>query len=484
MPADASIYSTLQQPRINTPFESLSQILQLRNQQQAAQGLQEQRQALAAQERERTEGLAKQNEDRAALQQALSTATTPDEAITLLRKGGHGDLVATVQKQFSDADEYSTKARKAKLEAETAERDYFGHLAASVKSWEKDGPEAMTTAAQAAIEHAKKEGHDVSQWEQTLQQNPQALPRLLDGVIAYAQGPQKALTEMERAQLPGIQADTAVKQQVAAGTKGGITPEQQATNAIARGQLGVAQARERRESDAAQAASGASAQDVPPGSRDYRVAQDLASGDLTYSQFLRLYPSRSGAMAGKKAAIYDKARDLNPEFTPAAFESGYKFATNPKTVTAIAAVDNVLPNIKKLVDLSNSWDRTKYPDINRFLGSVQAKLGDTTVANIRQAQKLIGDELGTALGGGAMTDMKLQLGLDVVDPNLAPETFMSNMARVEEFLQNRKASLKTPMGHYANQNTGAPPATPPPAGAVEQWVRDPKTGKMVKKGGT
>ncbi len=189
-----------------------------------------------------------------------------------------------------------------------------------------------------------------------------------------------------------------------------------------------------------------------------------------------MYPSRSGAMAGIKASIYDKARDLNPEFTPAAFEAGYKFATNPKTVSAVAAVDNVLPNIKKIVDLSNSWDRTKYPDINRFLGAAQVKLGNTTVSNIRQAQKLIGDELGTALGGGTMTDMKLKLGLDVVDPNLSPETFLSNMGRVEEFLQNRKSSLKTPQGIYGNSaqqptpQNAAPKAAPASGESLDHRV--------------
>lgn len=191
MPADASIYGTLRAPTINTPFENLSQILQIRNQQQAAQGLAEQRAAIAEQRQQQTDLLRQQSSDYSAINDAMSRATTPEEAATILRQGGRGALLAKMQEQFQKANDYNDKVQKAKREAETAEREYFGHLAASVKAWEADGPEAMTNAAKAAIEHAKAAGHDVSQWEATLQQNPAQLPRLLDGVIAFAQGPAK-----------------------------------------------------------------------------------------------------------------------------------------------------------------------------------------------------------------------------------------------------------------------------------------------------
>lgn len=51
MPADASIYGLQQPVRINTPFDVLPQMLQIRAQQEAAAGLREQRQGLAEQRR-------------------------------------------------------------------------------------------------------------------------------------------------------------------------------------------------------------------------------------------------------------------------------------------------------------------------------------------------------------------------------------------------------------------------------------------------
>jgi hypothetical protein len=254
MPIDSQIYGQQIQPRFNSPFENLSQILQVKNQMAGNAALNEQRRALAEQERERTAKLKSDADDQAALNDALSTATTPEEVIARLKTTRHGALIPSIQKQFAEAERLNGEVQQKKREAETAEREYFGHLAASVKPWEKDGPAALMNAANTAVQVAKQHGHDVSQWEAAIQQDPASLPKLLDSVIAFSQGPAKPLTEMERAQLPGIQADTAVKQQVAAGTKGGLTPEQQqmagqaaASNRIAAGQLGVAQQREARE---------------------------------------------------------------------------------------------------------------------------------------------------------------------------------------------------------------------------------------------
>jgi hypothetical protein len=213
--------------------------------------------------------------------------------------------------------------------------------------------------------------------------------------------------------------------------------------------------------------------DIKQGSREYQIAQDMAYGKLTFPMFRTIFAySRD---AGIKEAIYSKARELNPDFDPSKFEIGYKFASNPKTQNALAAVDNVLPNIDAMVTLSNNWDRTRFPDVNRLLASGEYRLGGKKIANIRQAQKLVGDELGIALGAGGMTDMKLQLGLDVVDPNVAPDVFLDNMARVKDFLQNRKRSLYGRMGPYGDQQT--PQATPDTGG---DWM-DVGGGIQIRK---
>jgi len=209
---------------------------------------------------------------------------------------------------------------------------------------------------------------------------------------------------------------------------------------------------------------------IAAGTPEYKVASDLAYGHMTFQQFRSLYAySRD---TSKKLGIYQLASELNPNFNPAAFEIGFRFAVNPKTRMALAAVNNVLPNIDKVIALSDTIQRSDLPSWNALLNRTRFQLGNRKVTNFRQMQKLIGDELGVALGAGAMSDMKLQLGLDVVDPNLGPEQFKAAMENVKEFLVNRKQSIVNEEGIYGDKKD-------PP---IEKWERGPD-GTLRKVGG-
>ena len=183
-----------------------------------------------------------------------------------------------------------------------------------------------------------------------------------------------------------------------------------------------------------------------PGTPSFKLAQDLAYGRMTFSQFRTIFAYSRDAQA--KQALYFKASQLNDQFNPAQFEMGFKFASNPKVQTALAAVDNVLPNLQRAVDLSDQITRYDEPAVNDILAKVRFQMGNQKVSNFRQLQKILGDEIGIALGAGGMTDMKLQLGLDIVDPNLSPETFFSNMQQVQDYLISRKRSWLNQMGIY------------------------------------
>ncbi len=184
MPVDFSGLG-IQPVRINTPFENLDAVLRVRNQQDAAQGIREQRQAMADQRREQTAAIAQKNADTTALDTALGQGGSPEDI--LARVPGH--LRATVQKQLQEAAEWDQKAKMARVEAEKAELGYAAHLAAGVLSWEKDGPEALMNAAQTALHVAKSHGHDVTELEGILQQDPTKLKPMLESIIAQHQGP-------------------------------------------------------------------------------------------------------------------------------------------------------------------------------------------------------------------------------------------------------------------------------------------------------
>lgn len=98
--------------------------------------------------------------------------------------------------------------------------------------------------------------------------------------------------------------------------------------------------------ETANAEKNTAAAEITPNSKEFRVAQDLAYGKLTMSQFRSLYSySRD---VNKKTAIYDKAAELNPNFNPAAFEMGYTLAKNPKVQQQLASLDNVKQGVPDL----------------------------------------------------------------------------------------------------------------------------------------
>lgn len=72
MPIDASIYGQIQAPKINTPFENLRTVMDLRTQQENARGLKEQREAIAEQRRAQTEKAQRENAEAAAVRALFS----------------------------------------------------------------------------------------------------------------------------------------------------------------------------------------------------------------------------------------------------------------------------------------------------------------------------------------------------------------------------------------------------------------------------
>lgn len=202
---------------------------------------------------------------------------------------------------------------------------------------------------------------------------------------------------------------------------------------------------------------------IPAGSSYEHMAAQLASGDLTFAQMNRTLTTRGAGgqnINAVKMALYDKATELNPDFSPAKFEMGYKFATNQGTQMASVALNRVEPNIDKLIALSDKWDRTKYPTINSFLRAVGVQWGDQRITDFGQLQTIVGDELGPALGVGSATDLKTRLGLEMAGGNKGADSFKSGMLLVKEALGNQRKALNDQKGQYGDK-TPQPKASAP-----------------------
>lgn len=185
---------------------------------------------------------------------------------------------------------------------------------------------------------------------------------------------------------------------------------------------------------------------------DERNAQDLASGKMTLDQLTQVYPGRAstGPMAKKRSEIVNRAKQINPDLDLAKMGIQYKFASGTNYSTIVTSIGAVMPNIDKIVQLSDAWNRSDMPAINRALRLIGWETGDETITNLKEAQSLIGDEIGKALSGtGATSDFKIQFGFDALSPEVSPENFTSNMALLKEFLQNKLDAANAFAGSYA-----------------------------------
>lgn len=169
--------------------------------------------------------------------------------------------------------------------------------------------------------------------------------------------------------------------------------------------------------------------------------QDVLEGRNTMYN-IRQTMGRSNSAATYMKKMRAMIRAVDPSFDFIASDAGGKSVSTSYVQRATAAINAVMPNIDRIIGLSDQVKRIGVRGVDELLQRGKVQFGNKAVANFRQAQKLIADEIGVALGAGTVSDMKLQLGFDVTDPAVTPEVFASNMELVKEFIQNRKKGLE------------------------------------------
>lgn len=206
-------------------------------------------------------------------------------------------------------------------------------------------------------------------------------------------------------------------------------------------------------------------EDIQQGSKEFKIAQDLAYGNLTFAQFKSLYSYSRDVNA--KTNIYEKASELNPNFSPANFELGYKIAASPKIRQQISALDNVNAVIPTLITHSDEAARTNVPLLNKYIIKGGIQVGDKRYSNFAQAQVAFADELSGALGFGSATDMSRQMGFDLTRTDLSPDQFESGIQEiVVPFIAQKRASIINQMGVYGQSVNNLSSSNQAPLGPV------------------
>lgn len=160
-------------------------------------------------------------------------------------------------------------------------------------------------------------------------------------------------------------------------------------------------------------------------------------------QDIRKTVGRSNDAAAYMKAVREEINKQDPKFDYIASNAGGTSVSSPYVQKSMIAINSVLPNLEKIKDLSSQVDRVGIKGVDNLIQQAGIQFGNKKISNFRQARNLLADEVGVALGQGAVSDMKLKLGFDVTDPSVPDEVFASNIGVIEDFLQNRKTGLNS-----------------------------------------
>jgi hypothetical protein len=429
------------------------------------------------------QGAQRQQTDIAALDKAYASGVDRNAILNALP----GHLRPTVQKQFTDADEAALKVQELKDKTATAERDYFGSLAAGVQPFltSQDGG---LSAAMIALQHAKEKGYTNADelWNQ-IKTNPQALPTLVNRLIASSPEQQKIaaerMTAESRAQqaktgadrltleTPKIEAETTKIQQETTGTQP-MTPFQtaelgnrQAALKIEQGKYGLEQQK------FAQA----------QGDKTDLTPQGLDAAALNYAKTGQLPPLGMGDK-GTRKAIINRAAEMMPDLDVA--RNRADFTANQDSLKAM----------QKQRDAIGAFETTAKKNIDVFLAQA-GKVVDTGSPLANTAARFV---TGKMLGSDdqAAYDAARQVAINEIakitsNPTLSGTLSDSARHEVEAFnasnatlgqtvkvmrllkqdMENRTSSLDDAISGIKSR-IGT--ATPTPAGA--QAMRQPIPG--------
>jgi len=233
MPIDPSIYGQQVQPKFNTPFEVLGQLGVLQRQRQEAASVQ----ALEQERQQKIADDAKKQKEADTFNAIIGNpAITRDSLLEQIRTKAPEHYLGALKsfqdldKSAADYDKLKADAADANAKAQEGMQKVIGTVANGV---------AQHNYAPAAFEAGLKELEQrFPAFAPTAQNYRQlALQNGPDWIKEHVDGLRSMADRSTAAKLPGEAAQSAITTQVAAGTVGGLTPEQQKQEADRQAQL-------------------------------------------------------------------------------------------------------------------------------------------------------------------------------------------------------------------------------------------------------
>jgi hypothetical protein len=426
MQVDTSSYN-IGQPAAN-PMDAFSRAFAQRQESQIRG------QAIQQNDLQMKEAQRKIAEDEAYKQAIASSSGMTDTAfLEHIRTTAPGSFLS-VQKAVDEAKskaaataEAVARARDAAAQAATHTQTYIGHLADQIDQSDYN-PVVVNAALNMAVQQFpewKQQADGLREIAAT--QGKDALKAALKPMIDAGTTKTRAETANTTAELPGKVATSAIQQQVAAGTVGGMTPEQQqqakdraANTAIAArnastsaGQLSVSRgnlelAKRKFESTIG---SGLDEQGRPlPPEEQVRRAQADPVAKMIAEYRTPALSARSMQTPGGQA-LMQRVAQLNPDYDASQFPARSKmriaFTSGPQGQT-LNSLNTAIEHLDQFVGFAKDMGNGSFQPTNELRNWVKTNFGDSAPTNFEGIKVIMAGELASAFKKSGATDQEIK----------------------------------------------------------------------------
>lgn len=323
----------------------------------------------------------------------------------------------------------------------------------------------------------------------------------------------KIAADSAAAQLPGQVADAAMKQQVAAGMRGGLTPEQQATQQNARGQLAVSQgnlavSRQREAREAATAnqfgAVGSGAAPTAPTGTGLnpdalaKMAPPIQTTVKALAEGRMAFPTGAALRSDYWQHMLQAVGEYDPSFDAVNYNARSqtrKAFTSGKEAAQVNALNTVVGHLDSLGAAADKLHNSFSPTLNTVTNVLKNAVGRPEVKQFDATQNAVVDELTRVWRQSGGTEQDIKSWAASLGNANSPKQIHGVIGQIAELLESKLSSLQDQ--NRQGMGTAAIDVITPGARAtldklkstsgsvpgVEEWVRDPKTGRLVRKGG-
>lgn len=160
----------------------------------------------------------------------------------------------------------------------------------------------------------------------------------------------------------------------------------------------------------------------------------LSEGRMSWPKGAALRnPAMSELIAA--ASIYDPSLDEANSATRVATRKDFTSGTSARNLTAINTAVGHLADLRRLALALNN---TSFPDVNKFINSIEAKrFGDPRVTNYRAAADAFASELAKTFKGGTPASKEIEEWHSLLSENMSPAQFEGFVNTAAKLLNSR-----------------------------------------------